>query len=172
MMPSLKATLACAFIAHSVSLAVAQETLRERLRAAAEVLAAAKGIHTLQCKCEDYCVGRCFAAGCASCTASTWSFPGGGALCADPGPLGNGLLCREDAKGIVTGDACCGVGSPCALPAGSCCESGSCSSCPAYEKQTLFPPLDDVTTPDGLRRSFDNKTNACSLDKVSSTITV
>merc|ERR1712032_1576992 len=92
-------------------------SLRERLRMAADVIGQAQAAEPVLCQCEDYCRGRCFAAGCLSCPVSTWSFPGLGAdLCVDPGPLGTGLLCRVDSDGKVTENACCGKGTPCALP--------------------------------------------------------
>ena len=55
------------------------------------------------------------------------SFPGGAALCTDPGPLGTGLICAIDAiSGAPSSGACCTPGGQhCTLPPGSCCEGGS-----------------------------------------------
>eukprot|EP00929_Paragymnodinium_shiwhaense_P101473 TRINITY_DN64590_c0_g1_i1.p1 TRINITY_DN64590_c0_g1~~TRINITY_DN64590_c0_g1_i1.p1 ORF type:complete len:174 (+),score=22.08 TRINITY_DN64590_c0_g1_i1:81-602(+) len=136
--------------------------LRQRLIEAAGVIASSTSDKPVYCECEDYCSGQCFAASCATCEADTWSFPGGADLCADPGPLGTGLLCRRDpATREVVGKACCSTdsGSPCQLKPGSCCASGSCKSCPpSPAKEAMFPRLDDPST--GTRR-FDGSTNKC-----------
>merc|ERR1719498_1757228 len=136
--------------------------LRERLFEAAQGMGQAKARTPVQCRCEDYCTGRCFAPGCASCPADTWSFPHGADMCYDAGPLGTGLLCRVDSDGKVTQSACCGQGMPCELPAGSCCESGGCSKCPKYKPQDLiFSRLDESNPDPRLRRHFDPSSNKC-----------
>ena len=126
--------------------------LRARLLSASAVLAAAAGVEgPVACTCASYCTGQCFAAACAPCTADTWSFPGGASLCFDPGPLGNGLLCQvagPSTNRTTTKNACCTAGgAACALPAGSCCGSGSCRSCPSYPPPpTIFESLNRTRT--------------------------
>ncbi|CAE8661604.1 unnamed protein product, partial [Polarella glacialis] len=147
-----------------VSGAAPLSALRERLLEAAKVVAGARSNSTVQCACEDYCTGSCFAASCVACPAATWSFPGGSSLCLDAGPLGTGLLCQAGADGLATQSACCGqdAGGPCALPEGSCCASGSCETCPKYPaKEALFLELDDLDTRHDLRRHFDLSSNTC-----------
>ena len=115
----------------------------------------------MHCACEDYCRGACFACGCAACAAATWSFPGGGAHCVDPGPLGTGLLCAVDpVSGAPTSAACCAPGGRhCTLPPGSCCEAGSCATCPPPAvRPALFPPLP---------RKFDERTHTCTAKQLS-----
>ena len=99
------------------------DLLRQRLRDASAVVSGSNIIKLcnasaelqdssapVHCACKDFCRGACFACGCAPCTAATWSFPCGGALCTDPGPLGTGLLCAVDPiSGTPTSDACCAV---------------------------------------------------------------
>mmetsp|Transcript_67443 Transcript_67443/g.161798 ORF Transcript_67443/g.161798 Transcript_67443/m.161798 type:complete len:172 (-) Transcript_67443:205-720(-) len=131
------------------------DRLLKRLIAAGDELAQASiDRKAVQCSCENFCGGQCFAYGCAPCAASTWSFPGGADLCKDPGPLGRGLLCHV-VGGQVTDQACCSVGGDaCALPEGECCSSGDCESCDFKSNTTaLFPPLPN--------RFFDNATNVC-----------
>ena len=128
------------------------DMMRQRLRATAAEL---RGCARVHCACEDYCRGACFACGCDACTAATWSFPGGAALCTDPGPLGTGLLCAVDAiSGAPTSSACCTPGGRhCTLPPGSCCEGGSCHTCPPpAARPALFQPLP---------REFDERTHTC-----------
>ena len=134
--------------------------LQERVRAAAGMLAAAlprSNTQPVACTCAGYCTGQCFAAGCGSCPAGTWSFPGGKSLCVDPGPLGVGILCEIDEQtGNVTRHACCHMNSTrCTLPEGECCSTGDCSTCPPYPPapSPLFPPLQD--------RTWDAQHNAC-----------
>ena len=129
------------------------DVMRQRLRATAAEL---RGCARVHCACEDYCRGACFACGCDACTAATWSFPGGAALCTDPGPLGTGLLCAVDAiSGAPSSGACCTPGGQhCTLPPGSCCEGGSCHTCPPpAARPALFQPL--------LTREFDERTHTC-----------
>merc|ERR1712054_397721 len=100
-------------------------------------------------------------------------FSGGAELCLDPGPLGTGLLCRVNASGVVTQSACCGSGVPCELPAGSCCESGSCSTCPHYDPQTkLFARLNEPETDPHLRRQFNSDKSSCDSVPASSPLSV
>lgn len=140
-----------------------EDSLRARLHSAADSLGQARAAAPVQCECKDYCQGRCFAAGCAACPASTWSFPGGEDLCVNAGPLGTGLLCRVGNDQVVTQSACCGTGIPCALPSGSCCQSGSCSTCPSFPAdKELFSKLNESNVDPRLQRHFDSKTNTCS----------
>ena len=136
------------------------DMLRQRLRDASAVVSSSNKLCNasaelqdcstpVHCACKDFCRGACFACGCAPCTAATWSFPGGGALCTDPGPLGTGLLCAVDPiSRTPTSDACCAVnGTYCTLPPGSC----NCSMFSAA-KPALFQPLP---------RKFDERTLTC-----------
>lgn len=122
--------------------------LRAKLALAQRELAVSRFDPTqppVQCSCEGYCTGRCFAPQCAPCPASTWSYPGGEANCLTAEPLGAGLLCAVDAAtGNLTGNACCSATSPsCRLDPTSCCGDGTCGKCPKYAPQPagVFPGL-------------------------------
>ena len=134
------------------------KVLRGRLGTVAELLPTCDATKAVQCTCDDFCRGACFACGCSTCAAAAFSnqsFPGHAALCTDPGPLGTGLLCAVDASsGLTTKEPCCTVGGQyCALPPGSCCEKGSCQTCPKPAASlALYPPLP---------REFDSSKNTC-----------
>ena len=99
------------------------------------------------CSCQDFCNGQCFSSGCQSCRPDVWSFSGGEKQCMDPGPLGDGLLCKVDLQsGSVTDDPCCMTdGTSCRLPHGECCSKGSCTTCPEHPPpKPLFENLSKV----------------------------
>jgi hypothetical protein len=129
--------------------------LRQKLLEAATIISQAElgpRQKPVQCSCEGYCMGTCFAPLCLPCPAGTWSFPGGEQSCVNPFPLGQGLLCDIDNTSGRAGDqACCRVDGPsCQLPPDSCCASGDCGSCPPYPIPVqVFPPLN---------RTFANNT--------------
>ena len=127
------------------------KALRGRLGTVAELLPTCDATKAVQCTCDDYCRGACFACGCSACAAAEWSFLGGAELCTDPGPLGTGLLCAVDASsGLTTKEPCCTVGGQyCALPPGT--PQGRCN-CPQAASLALYPPLP---------REFDSSKNTC-----------
>jgi hypothetical protein len=77
----------------------------------------------VDCSCQDYAAGRCFAPGCFPCENSCFDgVPDGARLAKMGGPFGTGLLCSSDCL------PCCQApddeelfeGSACALPEGGC----------------------------------------------------
>ena len=106
--------------------------LRDQLRqAGVELEAAEPTAGPTLCACADFCSGRCFAAGCSVCPASTWDDDE--ASCLSSGPLGHGLLCSpEDEQ------------APCCSPNGTACQlvGRQWCDCSKYPPQPpLFPPL-------------------------------
>lgn len=106
--------------------------LRDQLRqAGVELEAAEPTAGPTLCACADFCSGRCFAAGCSVCPASTWDDDE--ASCLSSGPLGHGLLCSpEDDQ------------APCCSPNGTACQlvGRQWCDCSKYPPQPpLFPPL-------------------------------
>ena len=145
-------------LSHAQSEASVTTLLRAKLLLASRLLASSSPLLSpdfpLNCSCEGYCTGQCFAMRCAPCNASTFSFPGGEGLCEDVGPLGTGLLCHVERNGTLTTSPCCTSHGPtCWLPVDSCCSFGDCSTCPPYPMVIgLFPPL---------KRRFVNSSSEC-----------
>jgi hypothetical protein len=106
--------------------------LRDQLRRAGVELEAAEATAgPTPCACADFCSGRCFAAGCSVCPASTWDDDE--ASCLSAGPLGHGLLC---APGDEQAPCCSPNGTACQLVGRQWCD---CSKYPP--ESPLFPPL-------------------------------
>lgn len=87
----------------------------------------------VQCKCEDFCSGRCFAPSCQPCLANVWN-GGGEASCVSAGPLGEGLLCSQPIEKEM----------PCCEPNGTTCSivGGAWCDCTKYPKEiALFPSM-------------------------------
>lgn len=145
-MMRLSLVLAWMALAFAAASATVEGELQERLRLAQKLLSQSEfafGQKALQCSCDQYCTGQCFAPQCAPCDPIAFSFPGGASLCLNPYPLGEGLLCAKDVNGTLTQNACCSVGgATCQLPPDGCCASGGCDSCPTYPPMpSIFPPL-------------------------------
>jgi hypothetical protein len=98
----------------------------------------------VDCLCEDFCSGYCFAPSCAPCAPSVWN--NDESSCLNAGPLGHGLLCSRP---LAKENPCCQPnGTTCSLAGGEWCD------CSKYSKKTpLFPPLSDSG-----KRTFRNGT--------------
>jgi len=83
------------------------DRLRDQLTLAGELLShqTQRLTKPVQCHCQDFCGGRCFAPGCHTCTANI--FDGDEFLCLASGPFGGGLLCQHNNDDDDSEVACC-----------------------------------------------------------------
>jgi hypothetical protein len=82
----------------------------------------AEGEGPVECSCEEYDAGTCFAPGCFPCKKECFDVPDGKRLSKMGGPFGTGLLCSSDCLPCCQSpdDKDLFEGSTCALPEGGC----------------------------------------------------
>eukprot|EP00555_Chaetoceros_dichaeta_P005534 CAMPEP_0198255418 /NCGR_PEP_ID=MMETSP1447-20131203/5544_1 /TAXON_ID=420782 /ORGANISM="Chaetoceros dichaeta, Strain CCMP1751" /LENGTH=240 /DNA_ID=CAMNT_0043941781 /DNA_START=35 /DNA_END=754 /DNA_ORIENTATION=- len=134
--------------------------LRDQLTLAGELLAQSSSTPpppVVQCHCQDFCGGRCFAPGCHTCT--TTLFDGNEFLCLASGPFGGGLLCQGDSDSHDgTEVACCQPEEEDATTVCRIIEGRECDCANVPPMIPLFPSPPDRRYIDGKCTSSETTT--------------